>query len=247
MKAVTEDLWLSMNYSVSSNKSLYNVNDLMREWIQKPGFPVVTVEVVPSNPHATKQYEGNWIKISQQKYQTISSTMMTTGETKDSSSGGGDGDNDDNSTIWKIPLNILKNKNNDIERFLFTKKEHYFYNNDTKHLPFDDHALMIMNYKRVGFYRVNYSVDLLRNLSRTIPTLTSADRLGLISDVVALSQAGICPITNFTEILLPKYQDEEELSVLQEIRDGISSLLKGKSKCISRVKLAFLLVSTALL
>merc|ERR1712166_521030 len=83
-----------------------------------------------------------------------------------------------------------------------------------------------MNTGRVGFFRVNYSDDLLRRLLPHVQSsMAPADRLGLISDVIALSAAGIANVSSVM-LLLSSYGAERELSVLQEIRDGLSSLMR---------------------
>ena len=55
--------------------------------------------------------------------------------------------------------------------------------------------------------------------------MAPADRLGLMSDVIALSAAGITNVSSLL-LLLTSYEKERELSVLQEIRDGLTSLMK---------------------
>ena len=237
--AVTEDLWSAIDQVVNeklksdhkhyeSNVNTINVNDLMQEWIQQPGFPVVTVERNTSE-FCINNVEQNYAyyNFTQTRFQTVSNnaTNNKTEETKQTREQTTEQTTETtNSTLWKIPLNIIaidvsNGTNSDRimeERHLFIQEK------ETKKCI----NLMLINSGRVGFFRVNYSLEILQEIAPHISTsLTAADRLGLISDVVALSAAGICPITNFTQ-LLPSYQQEEELSVLQEIRDGISSLLK---------------------
>ncbi len=60
-----------------------------------------------------------------------------------------------------------------------------------------------VNFGETGFYRVAYSKEMLLNLQTPIENkkLSARDRLGVIRDLFALSEAGIIPTTNALEFL----------------------------------------------
>ena len=209
--AVTEDLWQALDEETGTTTvdgSSVSVQTMMEEWIKQPGFPVVTVARLNNN-------DANQYVVSQQRFCTKGSASAME-ESKDST--GSTGSTPD--TMWTIPLHMrtvgVADNNVHTQRHLFA----------TANETIASQPLMLINSGRVGFFRVNYSLPLLKELAPHVHTLPASDRLGLVSDAVALSAAGICSIQHFTHVLLPHYANEEELSVLQELRDGISSLLK---------------------
>ena len=80
-----------------------------------------------------------------------------------------------------------------------------------------------INPGQVGFYRVNYSPEMLQRLIPAIQTLQSVDRLGLASDLFALSTAGYTTTENFLN-LMKGYQDEADYTVWNNIDQNLSSL-----------------------
>jgi puromycin-sensitive aminopeptidase len=84
-----------------------------------------------------------------------------------------------------------------------------------------------INFGESGFFRTAYSKELLENLRESIQnkSLPSWDRLGIIRDLFALSEAGIIPTTDALEFL-SAYKNEDNYTVLVEIATGLSKLSK---------------------
>ena len=82
-----------------------------------------------------------------------------------------------------------------------------------------------INYGESGFFRTTYSKELLENLREPIKnkTLPSWDRLGVIRDLFATSEAGIIPTTDALEFL-SAYENEDNYTVLVEIATGLSKI-----------------------
>ncbi len=82
-----------------------------------------------------------------------------------------------------------------------------------------------INFGESGFFRTAYSKDLLENLREPIQnkSLPSWDRLGVIRDLFALSEAGIIPTTDALEFL-SAYKNETNYTVWVEIASGLARL-----------------------
>ncbi len=82
-----------------------------------------------------------------------------------------------------------------------------------------------VNLGESGFFRVAYSKELLEKLVLPVKNkkLSAPDRLGIIRDLFALSEAGIIPTTNALEFL-SAYKNETNYIVWVEIATGLSRL-----------------------
>jgi len=80
-----------------------------------------------------------------------------------------------------------------------------------------------LNPGQVGFYRVNYSAEMLQRLTPAIQTLKPVDRLGLASDLFALAYAGYSATTNFLD-LLNGYKEEMNCTVWNDIDSNLGCL-----------------------
>lgn len=82
-----------------------------------------------------------------------------------------------------------------------------------------------VNFGETGFYRTAYSKELLEKLYQPIKNkkLSARDRLGVIRDLFALSEAGVIPTTDALEFL-PNYKAETNYSVWLEIAMGLARL-----------------------
>ena len=90
--------------------------------------------------------------------------------------------------------------------------------------PESKDASLKFNHKQSGFYRVQYSEDLIKSLLPTIPSLPIADRLGLVRDTFALASSGVVPISQPLD-LLSSYTNETDYDVDSAIAGDIGSLL----------------------
>ncbi len=98
-------------------------------------------------------------------------------------------------TIWSIPVDgILMNK-----KVMTIPKRHEK-----------------LNKGETGFFRANYNISINKQLG-------PSDRLGLIRDAFALSQAGEIPTTKALELVL-SYKDEEDYTVWAQLTEHLSQL-----------------------
>lgn len=82
-----------------------------------------------------------------------------------------------------------------------------------------------VNFGESGFYRTAYSKELLERLYMPIQNkkLSARDRLGVIRDLFALSEAGVIPTTDALEFL-PNYKNEDNYTVWLEIAMGLARI-----------------------
>ncbi|KAJ8084691.1 Aminopeptidase 2 mitochondrial [Marasmius tenuissimus] len=161
--STTRDLWDAISESTGRDIVI-----LMNDWINKIGFPVLTV---------TETELG--IKIRQDR-------LLETGiaETKD------------NQTIWNVPLFTLTIGTNGmpvVDNSAVLDAREKIYSIDTSK-PFK------LNAGTNGVYRVLYSTDrykrIANELSMPNSPFTLGDRLGLISDSLALSKAALIDLSD---------------------------------------------------
>ena len=125
--------------------------------------------------------------------------------------------------MWKVPISIITAKSYPkIHKEILLEKV-----SDQVNLGvLTDKDWIKLNHNSVGFYRTNYSPDMLQRLVGLVKekTLHPTDRLGLQSDVFALSQAGLLPITEVFKFV-ESYSAEENVTVWKDL----ISNLKGVS------------------
>ena len=82
-----------------------------------------------------------------------------------------------------------------------------------------------VNFGEAGFYRTAYSKELLQKLREPIQNknLSPRDRLGVIRDLFALSEAGTIPTTDALEFL-SVYKNEDNYTVWFELASGLAQL-----------------------
>ncbi len=82
-----------------------------------------------------------------------------------------------------------------------------------------------VNFGETGFFRTAYSKDLLERLRPQVlnQTLSARDRLGIIRDLFALSEAGTIPTTEALEFI-SAYKNEDNYTVWVEIASGLTRL-----------------------
>src|SRR5207244_4347102 len=82
-----------------------------------------------------------------------------------------------------------------------------------------------VNFGETGFFRTAYSKELLEKLHKPIlqKQLSPRDRLGVIRDLFALSEAGTIPTTDALEFL-SAYKNEDNYTVWVEIATGLARL-----------------------
>ncbi len=95
-----------------------------------------------------------------------------------------------------------------------------------------------VNFGETGFYRTAYSKELLEKLRKPIQNkkLSARDRLGVIRDLFALSEAGTIPTTEALEFL-SAYKNEDNYTVWVEIVTGLARLEQLLAKTSYKNKL----------
>ncbi len=95
-----------------------------------------------------------------------------------------------------------------------------------------------VNFGETGFYRTAYSEELLKKLIPSIQNkkLSARDRLGVVRDLFALSEADTIPTTDALEFL-SAYKNEDNYTVWVEITSGLSRLEQLLAKTKSKEKL----------
>ena len=129
--------------------------------------------------------------------------------------------NDD--TLWNVPLSIIQEKINSKEKYLLSGK--------TLSIDKKGHFIKI-NSGECSFVRVNYSSDLLQQLEALIQKkkLSAVDRLGIVRDACAISEAGEISTSKALE-LISSFKDESDYAVWIEIASylrQVAQLISGE-------------------
>lgn len=149
-----------------SEASQKPVGELMALWTGQTGYPVLNVSKrIDANNHTI-------IKISQERFFS-----------------NGDKPTNEENYLWKVPITIITKSSypNVHQNYLLEKREDEI---DLGVLNAGDWVKL--NKNTVGFYRTNYSNEMLEELIDLIKnqSVHPTDRLGLQNDAFALSQAG---------------------------------------------------------
>ena len=173
------------------------VEDVMSTWTTKMGYPVLDVSEVSSTDDSVT------LKISQRKY----CSDMTGGSVSDD--------------LWSIPINFITSGNGGRDQsLLLTTRETEF---TVDNVPKD--GFVKLNPDWVGFYRVNYSEDMLTKLIAAIDgnELSSKDRLNVQNDVFAMASAGLTSHTSYLK-MLTAFGEEMDYVVLFDISSKLDAL-----------------------
>jgi len=191
---VTEDLWEAL-----SNASKKPVEELMELWTKQTGYPYITVTTNLNDKNETI------LNLHQQRFFSNGSKPTI-----------------EESYIWKVPISIITSKSYPkIHKEILLEKV-----SDSVNLGvLSDKDWIKLNKNSVGFYRTNYSPDLLQRLVGLVKekTLHPTDRLGLQSDVFALSQAGLLSITEVLKFV-ESYSAEENVTVWKDLISNLKDL-----------------------
>ena len=189
--AETEDLWEAL--SATSQKP---VKELMDSWVKQTGYPYLSV--------CRRVNEKNETILSLKQERFFSNGAKPTAA---------------ENYLWKVPISIVtKSSYPDVHTHHLLEKQE-----DEVNLGVLRDCWIKLNKNSVGLYRTSYSPGMLQDLVGLVreQTLHPTDRLGLQSDVFALSQAGLLPAG---EVLwfVEGYAAEENVTVWQDL---ISNLL----------------------
>jgi len=208
----TETLHLWQAFEKVSKKP---VAKIMQNWTSKPGYPVVKAEI-----------KNNKLELSQSRF---FASPISKQKEKDK-------------TIWELPIKFLKinparglasdgkptSEIFKLQKFR-TEQEFDFQNDSLK-----------LNFGEAGFFRTAYSKELLERLRQPIQdkSLSPRDRLGVVRDLFALSEAGIIPTTDALEFI-SAYKEEDNYTVWVEIASGLARIeqLLGKDKLVEKLNI----------
>ena len=181
------------------------VAEMMDTWTKREGYPVL---------HVSQTHKGKTrsLELLQERFFYGQSTSKEKRQTQ-----------------WKIPLGVTTESGARPARRLRLMEER---TGTIRINNMPRNEWVKLNKGQTGFFRVDYSPDMLAALypaveSLTLPTL---DRLGLVADSYALSRAGVIPATRFLEIA-QRCQNETEYAVWNELAAGLSGitrLLRGE-------------------
>jgi puromycin-sensitive aminopeptidase len=117
-------------------------------------------------------------------------------------------------TLWQIPIEIEINKER--TKVLLDKK--------SIEIPKPDTCIKL-NIGEAGFFRTNYEDTLLEKLKEVVhhKEISPRDRLGIIRDLFALSEAGIISTDKALEFLFA-YREEDNYTVWLEIASGLARI-----------------------
>ncbi|KAK2727021.1 puromycin-sensitive aminopeptidase-like [Artemia franciscana] len=172
------------------------VKSVMSTWTRQMGFPLISVSI--------KQVGGvQKLEFSQERFIA-------------------DGSKDENGLRWMVPITAVSEKSQTVPFATF------LLDRSSEDIIIDSKVAegwIKVNYGQLGFYRVKYSEELLKRLvpplkSMTLPPL---DRLGIVTDVDALVQAGKSSTVDLLELFWA-YQSEDSYVVWSSICSGLSRL-----------------------
>ncbi|KAI9056855.1 leucyl aminopeptidase [Trametes sanguinea] len=173
-----------------------DIPKMMDNWVKKMGYPVITVT----------EKEGG-IHVRQDRF-------LETGPA----------DPKDNETIWTVPLNLLT-VGNDGKPVL---NKEVLLDEREKFIPLDTSKPFKLNADTTGFYAVQYSADRLAKLGQQAAAPDSpfslSDRIGLVSDALALSKAGYTSVSSALE-LISALRGEKEYLVWDAIASNLSAIV----------------------
>lgn len=194
----TETIHLWQAFEKVSKKP---VAKMMHNWTSKPGYPVIKADI-----------KNGQLNLKQERF---FSSPISKAKSKDK-------------TTWQVPLRIsrtqffrdiaqsdgssiaiFQKKNMRVEKKFVSRNSDWFK----------------INFGEENFHRTAYSKEILEKLKNPVSTkeLSPRDRLGIIRDLFALSEAGVVPTTDALEFL-KAYKNEDNYTVWLEIASGLARL-----------------------
>lgn len=161
------------------------VNQIMSNWVKYQGFPVVSVSKVSDTKILFKQ-----------------SRYLSSGKATE----------EQNKTVWNVPINIKIDGQNVIKKILLDTREKEFDIPELKNAKF-----FFINANSTGFYCSQYSTELLGHLLSNLSQLTSRDRICLVRDLKALAKSGVNGATSMLLDLIYASKNELEYNVWNEL------------------------------
>lgn len=169
------------------------VAKIMQNWTGKGGYPIVKIETLKDDKKSLV------VNTMQQRF--FSSPLSKTQD----------------KTLWQIPISNLSSANKNRGSHFLASKRQKFFSPCVKWLK--------INAGETGFFRTQYDGNLLTKLSGPVfsQKLPPIDRLGIIRDLLALSEAGEMPSVRALEFM-GNYKNETDYTVWVELASGLSDL-----------------------
>src|SRR3989344_5558459 len=176
---------LTLSKSLCITPTKLPVARMMRNWTSKPGYPVIKASMA-----------NRKLILSQERF---FASPISKAKVKDK-------------TLWQIPMSI-KSQNSFLAYFLtgnlsrsadlanFSARQPA--KGLSKSTPATSFGWLKIKFGEAGFYRTGYSREPLEKLKTPVEKklISARDRLGIIRDLFALSEAGTIPTTDALEFL----------------------------------------------
>jgi puromycin-sensitive aminopeptidase len=193
----TNDLWQSLEAASGAP-----VQEIMNSWIFQEGYPMVS---------ASLNADKKSITLDQTRFYYLDSSVDGKGG---KSNGKSDSkSNDKAQVLYQVPILLrakLKGESKLVEKTILLKES------ETNMSFENDLEWLVINAGGSGFYRVNYSVELLENLKAVLPQLSALERFNLVSDLWALTMNGTVKLNQFLQFtkLFKEETDKNVWSVI---------------------------------
>ncbi|KAI8606960.1 hypothetical protein BC830DRAFT_1042343, partial [Chytriomyces sp. MP71] len=196
---VTEDLWKHL--AVSSG---LDIPSLVRAWTRETGYPLVSVE--------GEEYDADaktlTVMLSQSRFLAS-----------------GDLAAEEDSVTWWVPMTVATHlSNGEATKHVLNEKK------GTITFPYDasvDGAFWKLNYNAEGLYRVKYQKEQVDRIGQILSTdldkFSVGDRILILDDAMALTQAGVDTIGALLS-LIKGLDKETDYNVLTQIQSILSKL-----------------------
>ena len=176
------------------------VEQVMSTWTKQMGFPVINVSVASQNANSVT------LNVSQKKF------CLSTCEKS-------------NESLWQVPITITTSSN-----YSKSSKQSYILTSKSDQITLKGvgaNDWFKINPDFCGFYRVNYSQELLSKLITAIEKhqLNCFDRLNILNDVSAMACTGQVSFSTYFD-LLKSFKNEKEYPVWKEIIKSTSEMKK---------------------
>ncbi|XP_065216102.1 puromycin-sensitive aminopeptidase-like [Planococcus citri] len=159
------------------------IKRIMPTWTEQKGYPVITIESSVQEADNTRT-----LVVRQSKF-----TL--------------DVDDQDNEALWLVPISFSKRSNPTEACFSTILEDRQCKISIPNVSPSE---WIKVNPGTVGFYRTNYTADMLKLLIPSIAdkTLPPVDRLGILDDLFALALAGQCDAVQVLDLMLAMVEED---------------------------------------
>merc|ERR1711936_691800 len=197
MATVEEDLFMHLEAAGLDDGTWPQVGaedlqETMKKWTQQAGLPLVTIRKITGNGQTSVQASQSWYKDG-----VIGSTDQ----------------------LWSIPLTIvdLAKDGNDWDD---TTPDTWL-TDVSVDISMSDESIPLLNKKAVGYYRVNYSLDIWSDIANVLlnnhQDIHPFNRAQIICDVYSLEKNGFLD-TDSRDLVLQYYEKEDDFAPVRAHR-----------------------------